>query len=161
VCRAWESAADVARDAGIRVVHLRLGIVLAHGGGVVGKLLPLFRLGLGGRIAGGNQWMSWISIDDVLGTIRFALEHDSVAGAVNATAPEPVTNSEFTAVLARIAGRPALFPVPAFALSLVFGEMARATLLASQRVVPRRLLDAGYEFRHVTLEPALRAAVME
>jgi len=157
VCRAWEANADAARAAGIRTVHLRLGVVLTRRGGALGRLLPIFRLGGGGRVGPGTQWMSWVSMDDVLGIIRFALDHGEIAGAVNATAPEPVTNADFTATLAR----PAPFPVPAAALTLVFGEMARATLLASQRVEPRRLLAAGYTFRYSSLEPALRAAVAE
>jgi len=161
VGRAWEAGADAARAAGIRTVHLRFGVVLTRRGGALGRLLPIFRLGGGGRVGPGTQWMSWVSLDDVLGIIRFALERDDLSGAVNATGPEPVTNAEFTTALARVVHRPALFPVPAPALTLVFGEMARATLLASQRVVPRRLLAAGYAFRHATLEPALRAAVTE
>lgn len=161
VGRAWESGADAARTAGIRTVHLRFGVVLTRRGGALGRLLPIFRLGGGGRVGPGTQWMSWVSMDDVLGIIRFALDRDDLAGAVNATGPEPVTNAEFTETLARVVHRPALFPVPEFGLTLVFGEMARATLLASQRVVPSRLLAAGYAFRHSTLEPALRAAVTE
>ncbi len=161
VGRAWESSADAARDAGIRTVHLRFGVVLSRRGGALGRLLPIFGLGVGGRVGDGTQWMSWISMDDALGAIGFALGQDDLAGAANATAPAPVTNAEFTETLARVVGRPALFPVPAVALKLVFGEMAQATLLASQRVLPRRLLDAGYEFRHPTLEPALRAAVTQ
>jgi len=161
VGRAWESSADAARTAGIRTVHLRLGVVLTHRGGALGRLLPIFRLGGGGRVGSGTQWMSWVSLDDVLGIIRFALDRDDISGEVNATGPEPVTNATFTETLARVVQRPALFPVPAMALKLVFGEMAQATLLASQRVVPRRLLAAGYVFRHSTLEPALRAAVTE
>ncbi|MHB1311380.1 MAG: TIGR01777 family oxidoreductase [Gemmatimonadaceae bacterium] len=161
VGRAWESGADAARAAGIRTVHLRFGVVLTRRGGALGRLLPIFRLGGGGRVGPGTQWMSWISMDDVLGIVRFALDRDDISGAVNATAPAPVTNTEFTETLARVVHRPALFPVPAPALTLVFGEMARATLLASQRVVPRRLLAAGYLYRHSTLEPALRAAVTE
>jgi uncharacterized protein (TIGR01777 family) len=161
VGRAWESSADAARAAAIRTVHLRFGVVLTRRGGALGRLLPVFRLGGGGRVGSGAQWMSWISMDDVLGIIRFALDHDDMSGAVNATGPEPVTNADFTQTLARVVHRPALFPVPERALTLVFGEMARATLLASQRVVPRRLLASGYAFRHSTLEPALRAAVTE
>lgn len=161
VCRVWESSADAARAAGIRTVYLRFGVILSRHGGALGKLLPIFRLGAGGRVGSGRQWMSWLAMDDAVGIVRFALEHGDLSGAANASAPAPVTNADFTEVLARVVRRPALFPVPAFALNLVFGEMAQATLLASQRVVPRRLLDAGYAFRHATLEPALRAAVDE
>jgi len=161
VCQAWESSADAARAAGIRTVHLRFGVILSRHGGALRKLLPVFRLGAGGRVGNGRQWMSWLSVDDAVGIVRFALEHRELSGAVIATAPTPVTNGEFTRTLAHVVQRPALFPVPALALNLVFGEMAQATLLASQRAVPRRLLAAGYAFRHATLEPALRAVVNE
>jgi len=161
VVRAWESSADAARVAGIRTVHLRFGVILSRHGGALGRLLPVFRLGVGGCVGNGRQWMSWVSVDDAVGIVRFALEHRELTGAVNATAPSPVTNAEFTTTLARVVHRPALFPVPALALTLVLGEMAQVTLLASQRVMPRRLLSAGYEFRQATLEPALRAAVNE
>jgi uncharacterized protein (TIGR01777 family) len=161
VVQAWESGAGAARAAGIRTVHLRLGVILSRHGGALGKLLPIFRLGAGGRVGNGRQWMSWLSVDDAVGIVCFALEQGMLSGAVNATAPSPVTNAEFTATLARVVHRPALFPVPALALNFVFGEMAQATLLASQRAVPGRLLAAGYLFRHATLEPALRAVVHE
>ena len=161
VGRAWEAAADPARQAGIRTVHLRFGVVLSRRGGALARMLPVFRLGGGGRLASGCQWMSWISMEDAVGVVQFALTHETLVGAVNAVAPSPVTNTEFTKTLARVVHRPALFPVPAFALNLMFGEMAQGTLLASQRVVPRQLLAAGYAFRHATLEPALRAAVNE
>ena len=159
VCQAWESSAGAAREAGIRTVHLRFGVLLSRHGGALGKMLPVFRLGAGGRVGDGRQWMSWLSMDDAVGIVNFALDAHALSGAVNATAPSPVTNAEFTETLARVVHRPALFPVPAVALKLLFGEMAQATLLAGQRVVPRRLLSAGYSFRHATLEPALRAAV--
>lgn len=161
VGRAWEAAADPARQAGIRTVHLRFGVMLSRRGGALARMLPVFLLGGGGRLASGRQWMSWISMQDAVGAVQFALERESLLGAVNAVAPSPVTNAEFTETLARVIRRPALFPVPAFALTLMFGEMAQGTLLASQRVVPRQLLAAGYAFRHATLEPALRAAVNE
>lgn len=161
VVRAWESSADAARAAGVRTVHLRFGVILSRHGGALGRLLPVFRLGVGGRMGNGRQWMSWLSMDDAVGIVRFALEQRELSGAVNATAPSPVTNAEFTTTMARVVHRPALFPVPALALNLVFGEMAQATMLASQRVVPRLALSAGYVFRHATLEPALRAAVNE
>jgi hypothetical protein len=161
VGREWEAAADPARQAGIRTVHLRFGVVLSRRGGALARMLPVFLLGGGGRLASGRQWMSWISMEDAVGAVQFALERETLAGAVNAVAPSPVTNAEFTETLACVVHRPALFPVPAFALNLMFGEMAQGTLLASQRVVPRQLLAAGYAFRHATLEPALRAAVNE
>ena len=161
VCQAWESSAGAAREAGIRTVHLRFGVLLSRRGGALGKLLPVFRLGAGGRVGNGRQWMSWLSMDDAVGIVNFALDAHALSGAVNATAPSPVTNAEFTETLARVVHRPALFPVLAVALNLLLGEMAQATMLASQRVVPRRLLSVGYSFRHATLEPALRAAVNE
>ena len=161
VGREWESAADPARQAGIRTVHLRFGVVLSRRGGALARMLPFFRMGGGGRLASGRQWMSWIAMEDAVGAVQFALERETLVGAVNAVAPTPVTNAEFTETLARVVHRPALFPVPAFALNLMFGEMAQGTLLASQRVVPRQLLAAGYAFRHATLESALRAAVKE
>jgi uncharacterized protein (TIGR01777 family) len=157
----WEASAGAARLAGIRTVHLRFGVVLSPEGGALARMLPVFRLGIGGRLGSGRQWMSWLSLEDLMAIVRFALERELLEGAVNAVAPSPVTNAEFTTTLARVLHRPALFPVHAFALNLMFGEMAQGTLLSSQRAVPRRLLAAGYEFRHATLEPALRAAVNE
>ncbi|MDP1890539.1 MAG: TIGR01777 family oxidoreductase [Gemmatimonadaceae bacterium] len=159
--REWEAAADPARQAGVRTVHLRFGVVLSRRGGALARMLPIFLVGGGGRLASGRQWMSWVSMEDAVGAVQFALERETLTGAVNAVAPSPVTNAEFTATLARVVHRPALFPVPAFALNLMFGEMAQGTLLTSQRVIPRQLLAAGYAFRHATLEPALRAAVNE
>jgi len=156
---AWESAADPARAAGVRTVHLRFGIVLSHLGGALPRMLPPFRAGIGGRLGSGRQWMSWVSLDDVLAIVPFVLAHDALDGAVNAVAPHPVTNAEFTRTLARAVHRPAIFPVPAFALKLRYGEMAEGTLLVSQRVVPIRLLAAGFAFRHPTLDSALGAAV--
>jgi uncharacterized protein (TIGR01777 family) len=161
VGRAWEAAAGPARDAGVRTAHLRFGVILSGEGGALGRMLTPFRLGVGGRLGTGRQWMSWLSMADAVGITQFVLSRDDAAGAVNAVAPSPVTNAEFTQTLARVLRRPALFPVPAFALNAVFGEMAQATLLASQRVTPRVLLAAGYAFRHATLESALRAAVSE
>lgn len=156
---AWETAADPAREAGVRTVHLRFGIVLSKLGGALPRMLPPFRAGIGGRLGDGHQWMSWVSLDDVLAIVAFVLANDALDGAVNAVAPTPVTNAEFTRTLARAVHRPAIFPVPAFALKLMYGEMAEGTLLVSQRVVPTRLLAAGFAFRHSTLDSALRAAV--
>ena len=153
----WEDAATPAEEAGIRVVHPRTGVVLGPGGGVLERLLPPFRLGAGGKIADGRQWMSWIALADLVRVLEFLLVTPSLRGPVNAAAPEPATNADFSRTLARVLHRPALATVPAFALRLMFGEMADALLLASQRVVPRRLLDAGFRFEHPTLEDALRA----
>jgi hypothetical protein len=156
VCQAWEGAADPAREAGIRVVHLRFGIILSAEGGALAKMLLPFRMGLGGKIGSGAQYMSWITLDDVVGSILHALQTEGLEGPVNAVAPEPVTNREFTKALGRVLSRPTLFPLPGFAAGLVFGEMADELLLASTRVDPARLRDTGYTFRHPDLEPALR-----
>jgi uncharacterized protein (TIGR01777 family) len=157
VAEAWEAAADPARAAGIRVVHPRFGLVLTPAGGALGKMLLPFRLGLGGRLGSGDQWISWISIDDVVGAILHVLLAESFSGPVNLVAPEPVRNRDFTTILARVLSRPALLPVPAAALRLAMGEMATATLLSSIRVVPKRLLASGYRFQHLDLETALEA----
>jgi uncharacterized protein (TIGR01777 family) len=156
VCDAWEHEAQAASALGIRVAMLRTGLVLTPQGGALAKMLPVFRAGLGGKLGSGRQWMSWISIDDVVGAYHHAVLDQRCTGPVNAVAPEPVTNSEFAATLAEVLGRPALCPVPKFALKLAFGQLARETLLASTRVIPERLLGSGYPFRHVTLEGALR-----
>jgi hypothetical protein len=164
VCADWEAATHAASDAGIRVVHLRTGMVLSRAGGGLAKLLPLFRLGLGGRMGRGDQWLSWISLDDAVEAIVALLGVESpafgaVAGPVNLVAPEPVTNGEFTRVLAAVLSRPAALAVPRVALELMLGEMARETVLASQRALPRRLLEAGFEFRYPGLAEALRATL--
>jgi hypothetical protein len=156
VCRAWEAAAEPARRRGIRVVHLRLGVVLTPAGGALARLLPPFRLGVGGRVGSGRQYTSWIAIDDALGAIHHALVTEALDGPVDAVAPEPVRNAEFTRVLAAVLGRPAVVPLPATAARLAFGELADALLLASTRVRPTRLGASGYRFRHAGLEPALR-----
>lgn len=154
LCTAWERAADPAREAGIRVVHARFGVVLGEGG-ALGKMLPAFRLGLGGRLGSGRQWMSWVSLRDAARAVAFALETETLAGGVNVTAPEPVTNAEFTRAVARAVHRPAVLPVPAMALRVIFGEMADETLLASQRAVPRKLMEAGFRFECGTVEEAV------
>jgi len=164
VCRAWEEAARPALDAGIRVVHARFGVVLgrglrAHEQGALERMLPVFRLGLGGRLGSGRQWMSWVSLEDAVAAILFALETRSLAGPVNVVAPNAVTNAEFTRALARRLHRPAVFPVPAFALRLALGPMADEALLASARVAPAKLLGAGFEFVHATVDEALAAAL--
>ncbi len=159
LCREWEAAARPAVEADIRVVHLRLGVVLGGGAGALGRMAPLFQLGLGGRLGDGRQWMSWIGLEDTVGAILFLLENPVLAGPVNLTAPNPVTNAEFTRALGRALHRPALLPAPAFALRLALGEMAREALLASARIRPARLLDAGFRFAQPTVEAALAAAL--
>ncbi|HJQ19862.1 MAG TPA: TIGR01777 family oxidoreductase [Gemmatimonadaceae bacterium] len=157
--RAWEAATIVAADAGIRVVLLRTGVVIGASGGALRRLITPFRLGLGGRLGDGMQWMSWVALDDVVGIVRYAMRTDTLRGAVNVVAPDPVRNAEFTRILARVLSRPAILPVPRIALEIAFGTMADNTILASQRVTPKRLADAGFEFRHPRLEEALRAAL--
>lgn len=154
VCREWEAATSPAEDAGIRVAHLRTGIVLSPAGGALKKLLPLFRFGLGGRMGSGRQWQSWISIDDQVGAIAFLLTAD-ISGPVNLTAPTPVTNAEFTKVLAESLSRPALLPIPSFGPRLLLGrDLADALLFTGQRVLPDRLTEAGFAFEHSTLAEA-------
>jgi uncharacterized protein len=154
VCRAWEAAADPARLRGIRVVHLRIGIVLARHGGALAKMLPLFRLGLGGRLGDGRQYWSWITLEDLLRVAEWTLGDDSVSGAVNAVSPGTATNADFTRALARAMRRPALLPVPAAAVKLVFGGMGREALLGSAKVRPARLLESGFAFRFPQLDSA-------
>ena len=156
VCQAWEAASAPARQAGVRVVHLRLGIVLARGGGALEKMLPAFRLGLGGRLGNGRQYWSWIALEDVLRITELALTDAALDGAINVVAPEAVTNRQFTAALARALHRPAFLPAPAFLLRAALGEMADATLFASTRVRPARLLEKGFAFRFPELAPTLR-----
>ncbi len=156
-CQAWEAATQAAEDAGIRVVHARIGLVLAPGGGVLGKLVPLFRTGLGGKLGSGRQWQSWVSLRDLVRIFLRAMEDDALRGPVNVTAPGAVTNAEFTKTLGRVLHRPAIATAPAFALRLAVGQMADEALLASARVEPRRLLDCGFEFQDPSLEPALRS----
>jgi len=156
VAKEWEQATLLASSAGIRVVNLRTGLVLARGGGVMARLLPPFQMGVGGRLGDGRQWMSWISLADYVGALAFVISTASVSGPVNMVAPEPVRNDEFTETLARVLNRPALLPVPKAGLSLLFGEMADNTILASQRVLPKKLAGAGFEFRHPRLDAALR-----
>jgi hypothetical protein len=154
VVRDWEAAARAA--AGMRTVQLRFGLVISAQGGALARMLPAFRAGLGGRLGSGRQWMSWIALHDVLRVIRLAIESEQLSGAVNAMAPHPVTNAEFTATLGRVLRRPAFLPVPAMALRALFGEMASLTILASQRALPARLDGAGFQFRYPLLEEALR-----
>lgn len=155
LCEAWERAALAAAELGVRVVTLRTGFVLGPGGGGLAKMLPVFRLGLGGRLGSGRQWMPWIHRDDVVSIALLAARERQLSGALNATGPAPVTNAELTRALAAALHRPALFPVPAPALRLALGDLAEA-VLASQRVVPKRALDAGFRFAHVEVGAALR-----
>jgi len=156
VCRAWEEAAAPAAARGIRVVHPRLGLVLTTGGGALARLLPLFRLGLGGPLGDGRAWWSWVALEDVITVLERALTDESLSGPANVVAPGAVTNRTFTRTLGRVLGRPALLPMPAFALRVLFGEMADGALLASARVTPGRLQVAGHAFRFPGIEEALQ-----
>ncbi len=156
VCRDWEAATDPVSRAGIRVVHLRSGVILSPAGGALKKMLLPFKMGAGGRLGSGAQFMSWIAIDDTIGAIHHAIVTEPLQGPVNGVAPTPVSNAEFTRTLGRVLSRPAIAPMPAFAARLAFGEMADALLLASQRVMPTRLQASGYKFRYPELEGALR-----
>jgi uncharacterized protein (TIGR01777 family) len=155
VCREWEAAAEPAVNAGIRTVFLRTGIVLSAKGGALKQMLLPFRLGLGGRIGTGRQWMSWIDLQDEIGAIRHILVSESLSGPVNSVSPNPVTNAEFTKTLASVLSRPAIFPMPAFAAHLVFGQMGDELLLGSQRVEPAKLTASGYQFRKPNLQGSL------
>lgn len=159
VAQAWEAATQPAASAGIRVVHLRIGMVLDQSGGALARMLLPFRIGLGGRLGSGQQWVSWIHRQDLVAAIAFLLGQESLRGPVLAVAPEPVTNREFTRALGRALRRPAVLPVPAFALRLLFGAMADELLLSSQRATPRALLTAGFQFAHPNLAEAFAAAL--
>jgi len=156
VCVEWEAATRPAVEKGIRTVCTRFGIILDANEGALAKMLPPFRMGIGGRIGNGKQWMSWIALDDVVNGLKFVMEEESVRGPVNFVAPTPVRNAEFTKTLGRVLSRPTFFPVPEFGVRLAFGEMADALLLSSQKVEPSILRDKGFLFRWPTLEPALR-----
>jgi len=160
VCREWEAASESAAQKGIRVVHLRIGMVLSERGGALSRMLPLFRAGLGGVIGGGRQYVSWVALDDLAAIVLHALQCEELRGPGNAVAPNPVTNREMTEALGKALSRPTPLPVPAFALRLAVGrEMADALLLASTRVLPRRLEETGYRFRFPEIGPALRHLV--
>jgi uncharacterized protein len=159
LCAAWEAATHPAEDAGIRVVHLRFGMVLSRDGGAMARLAPLFRLGLGGLLGSGRQWMSWVSETDAVSAVLLALRNADISGPVNVVAPEPATNAAFTRELGLAVHRPALLPAPAFALRIVFGEMADEALLASTHAVPKRLAQAGFAFAHPTLPEAFAASL--
>jgi uncharacterized protein (TIGR01777 family) len=155
----WEAEALKAEALGIRVVLARFGIILAREGGALPKMMLPFKFGAGGKLSSGQQWMSWVTLEDVVGILRIAIENAPVRGAVNIVSPQPLQNAEFTYVLAKAMHRPALFPAPAFALRLALGEMADALLLSSQRVAPRTLEKAGYQFLHAELPSALAAVL--
>jgi uncharacterized protein (TIGR01777 family) len=160
VCREWEEASRIAAEAGIRTVNVRMGLVLSPTGGALANMMKPFKLGLGGRTGSGQQWWSWIHVDDIVRGIHHAIRTESLSGPVNLVAPNAVRNAEFTKVLASVLQRPAFFPVPEFALRLAFGEMAAGELLlASQRVVPGKLMDSGYTFRFRELRAALENLV--
>jgi uncharacterized protein (TIGR01777 family) len=159
VCKDWEAESRRAEDAGIRTVLLRTGIVLSKDGGALGTMLLPFKLGVGGVVGSGKQWMSWISMDDHIAAINYALENENLRGAVNSVAPNPVTNEEFTKTLGEVLYRPTFLPLPEFAVSMVFGEMGDALLLASTKVLPKRLEDAGFEYKFPDLKAAIENAV--
>ncbi len=156
ICRQWEAAAQPASAAGVRSIQMRIGVVMSADGGALQKMLLPFRLGMGGRLGDGRQWQSWVSVQDVAGAIQHVLNDDSLQGPVNTVAPNPVTNGDFTRTLASVLKRPALFPMPAFAVRLVFGQMGDELFLASQRVEPAKLIASGYQFQHPELRKALR-----
>jgi uncharacterized protein (TIGR01777 family) len=156
VCVEWEQAAALATEKGIRVVNARFGVILDGNGGALKKMLPPFRMGVGGKIGSGKQWMSWIALSDVIGALNFAMATESLRGPVNFVAPNPVTNAEFTKTLGKVLSRPTFFPIPAFAVHLLFGEMGEALLLGSQRVTPEHLKSNGFHFQYSKLENALR-----
>ena len=159
VCKEWEAESRRAEDMGIRTVLSRTGIVLSKDGGALAVMLTPFKLGVGGVVGSGKQWMSWVSLDDVVGVLNFALENEKLRGAVNLVAPNPVTNEEFTKTLGSVLYRPTILPLPEFAVNLVFGEMGDALLLDSTKVIPKRLIDAGYNFRYTQLDSALKHAL--
>lgn len=156
-CVAWEAATEAAKGAGIRVAHLRFGVVVDREGGALSKMLPMFRKGLGGTLGSGRQWMSWISLRDAVRAVLFLMDHGELCGSFNITSPNPVTNRTFTHALAHAVHRPAILPVPAFPLRLVFGSMANESVLASCRAVPKRLEEAGFAFKDPEIQPALSA----
>jgi uncharacterized protein (TIGR01777 family) len=156
VCRAWELSTQAAAQSGVRVVYLRFGVILSSEGGALAKMLTPYKMGVGGKLGSGEQYMSWITLDDAVGAILHALETDALRGPVNVVAPQASTNYEFTKTLGHVLSRPTIFPMPAFAARLMFGEMADATLLASQRVEPARLQESGFVFKYPELEGALK-----
>jgi uncharacterized protein (TIGR01777 family) len=157
VCRNWEESTQIAKESGIRVVNLRLGIVLSSSGGMLSKILPIFKLGFGGRIGDGNQYMSWIGLDDLLGLILYSIDDKSISGPVNAVSPNPITNADFTTALGKVLSRPTKFSIPESIIKLPLGEeLANAAILSSTRVIPESLIEMGYKFRFPYLESVLR-----
>ncbi|HEY0984065.1 MULTISPECIES: TIGR01777 family oxidoreductase [unclassified Schlesneria] len=159
LCKEWEAACEPARAEGIRVVNLRFGVILSPKGGALAKMLTPFKLGGGGVIGSGNQYWSWIAIEDVVGAIQHCMTHEKISGPVNVTAPSPATNYDFTKTLGSVLNRPTIVPMPAFVARTVLGEMADELLLSSARVMPNRLSETGYRFAYPSLEPALKHAL--
>lgn len=159
VSKEWEAESRRAEDAGIRTVLLRTGIVLSKEGGALGSMLLPFKMGVGGVVGSGKQWMSWISLEDEIAIVNYAIENENIRGAVNAVSPNPVTNEQFTKTLGEVLYRPTFLPLPEFAVGMIFGEMGDALLLASTKVIPKRLQDAGFEFKYPELKPAIEKAV--
>ncbi len=159
LCQLWENEAMKIADLGIRTCYLRTGIVLGKNGGALTKMLPPFKMALGGPIGSGKQWMSWIHLNDIVGIIRYAIDNEAVIGPINGTAPNPVTNKLFSKTLGKVLKRPAIFPMPAFVVKLLFGQMGEELLLAGQRVVPDKIIQQGYQFNYPELEDALRDVV--
>jgi uncharacterized protein (TIGR01777 family) len=156
VCQEWEAATEPARAAGIRVVNLRIGVVLSPDGGAMAKMLPVFKMGMGGTIGSGNQWVSWIALSDIVRAIDFVIASDGLSGPVNAVSPKPVTSRQLTKVMGKVLNRPTVVPMPALAVRLSLGEMGEETLLASAQILPEKLKSAGFEFEYADLEQAIR-----
>lgn len=159
VCEAWENATQPAREAGIRVVNMRLGMVLDKQGGALAKMLIPFKLGMGGKVGSGSQYWSWIALPDVISAIQFCLKNEAIDGPINFVAPDEVTNLSFTKTLGKVLSRPTCLPVPAWAINALLGEMGQALILCSARVVPQKLLDAGFQFQYASLENAFRGVL--
>ena len=159
LCQQWEAVALQAEALGIRTCLLRTGIVLGKGGGALSKMLLAFKLGLGGRIGHGKQWMSWIHLDDLVGIILYCIEHNNLSGAINGTSPNPVTNQVFTKVLGTMLKRPTIFPMPSIVVKLLMGQMGEELLLVGKRILPKKISDAGYNFLYPKLEDALKNAL--
>ena len=157
VCKRWEEATNPAVQSNIRTVQIRTGVVLSDKGGALKKMLPPFKMGAGGILGNGRQYMSWISLDEIIGAIRFIIGNEKIQGPVNLVSPNPVTNREFTKTLGSVIHRPTIMPMPGFAARLLFGEMADALLLSSTKVMPKRLMEAGYSFKHANLDSALKS----
>lgn len=161
LCKDWEDAAAPAAALGVRVVNLRIGVVIAKDGGALSKMLPPFKMGVGGSLGSGKQYMSWISLEDTAGAILQCIENEKLSGPVNAVAPVPVTNEEMSKTLGKVLGRPSILPAPAFALRLALGEMADELLLSSAKIIPTKLQETKYQFQHPELEQAIRAALKD